>query len=115
MRDAARHPVREIRWVDRTAVVDAEGDIDLSSSRDFQQVLLMLQDRNPARIVINLTAVPYMDSSGMASLVKLLSRTRRHGMPLRLFGLSDRVRSLFEITRLDGVFSICATEEEALA
>ncbi|HUS91219.1 MAG TPA: STAS domain-containing protein [Phycisphaerae bacterium] len=108
-------PVRAVRWVGRAAVVDVEGDVDLGRSVAFQMSLLRVMDDGPERIVINLSDVPYMDSSGVASLVKLLSRSRRQGVPLRLASLSDRVRSIFEITRLDTVFDIYPTEQEALA
>ena len=108
-------PVREVRWIGRAAVVDAEGDIDLSRSAAFQQALLEVLDGKPQRLVVNLAAVPYMDSSGVASLVKLLSRTRKMDLPLRLTGLCKRVRSIFEITRLDSVFEIAETEQEALS
>ena len=107
--------VREVRWVQDSAVADIHGDIDLSRSAEFQQSLLALLDRKPARIVVNLGDVPYMDSSGVASLVKVLSRARRCGVALALAAMTDRVRSVFEITRLDSVFEIHATEEEALA
>jgi anti-sigma B factor antagonist len=96
-------------------VVDVTGEIDLNSSLEFQQVLLRVLDKRPVRIVINLTEVSYMDSSGVASLVKLLSRVRKADSSLHLVGLQDRVRSVFEITRLDSVFDIRETEAEALA
>ena len=72
-------------------------------------------DKKPERIVVNLAEVPYMDSSGVASLVKLLSRTKRQGVVLCLAALTDRVRGIFEITRLDDIFDIQATVEEALS
>lgn len=108
-------PVQDVRWEEAAAIVSVAGDIDLHRSAEFQQALLDLLDRKPERIVVDLTDVPYMDSSGVASLVKLLSRTRRGGVGLCLVGLSDRVRSLFEITRLDDVFDIFPTQKEALA
>jgi anti-sigma B factor antagonist len=108
-------PVREIRWVGRIAVAAVRGDIDLSRSVEFQQQLLLLLDDKPQRVVVDLTEVPYMDSSGVASLVKVLSRARKIGATLVLVGLSARVQSLFQITRLDSVFSIMPTEKEALA
>ncbi|MHC4295537.1 MAG: STAS domain-containing protein, partial [Planctomycetota bacterium] len=98
-----------------SVVVDVTGEIDLNSSLEFQQVLLRVLDKRPVRIVINLTEVSYMDSSGVASLVKLLSRVRKADSSLHLVGLQDRVRSVFEITRLDSVFDIRETEAEALA
>jgi len=107
-------PVQNVRWVGTIVVVDVAGDVDLYCSAAFQQVLLDLLDRKPQRVVVNLSGVPYMDSSGVASLVKLLSRTRKSGVGLYLVGLTERVRSLFEITRLDDVFDIFGTEQEAL-
>ena len=113
--DSSISPVEAVRWLDRNVVVDIVGDIDLNSSVRFQEALLALMDAKPQRIVVNLAGVPYMDSSGVASLVKLLSRARKSASALYLVNLRDRVRSVFEITRLDSVFEIRSTEEEALA
>ena len=112
--ESASSPVQGVRWQDTIAIVDVAGDIDLNRSLDFQRSLLEVLDKKPGRIIVNLSGVPYMDSSGVASLVKLLSRTRKCGSQLTLVGLTKRVQSLFEITRLDVVFSICATEKEAM-
>ncbi|MCK4601775.1 MAG: STAS domain-containing protein [Phycisphaerae bacterium] len=108
-------PIENMRQVGCSVVVDVVGDIDLNRSLAFQQALLELLDNKPERLVVNLSGVPYMDSSGVASLVKLLSRVRKVGLSLCLVAMRDRVRSVFEITRLDSVFDIYATEEEALA
>ena len=111
-------PIVDVRWIgpkQSTAVIAAAGDIDLHRSASFQRGLLEVLARGPERIVVDLTYVPYMDSSGVASLVKLLSRARKGGAEVYLTDLTDRVRSVFEITRLDTVFTICDTEQEALA
>jgi len=108
------HPVQAVRWQGEVAIVEVRGDIDLGRSIPFQQALLAVADRRPKRIVINLSAVGYMDSSGVASLVKLLSRTRRRDIGMALVNLTDRVRSILEITRLDKVFEIHPTEQEAM-
>ena len=107
-------PVRSVRWDGKTAVVEVAGEIDLNCSNEFQGDLLKVLDRRPDRLVIDLTNVTYMDSSGIASLVKLLSRTRKSGVTLRLAGMRDRVRSVFEITRLDTVFDIRPTVAESV-
>ena len=111
---AKSSPVKGVRRVGRAVILDCSGDVDLHRSALFQQDLLKALDERPERIVVNLKEVPYMDSSGVASLVKLLSRARKAEMPLMLVSPSDRVRSVLEITRLDRVFAICDTEEEAL-
>ena len=111
------HPIRAVRWAgpqDATAVVEATGDIDLNHSPAFQSGLAEVLHRQPSGIIVDLSAVAYMDSSGVASLVKLLARSRQAKATLRLAGMNDRVRSIFETTRLDRVFDIFATAEEAL-
>ena len=108
-------PVSNIRWQDKTAIIDASGEIDLHQSTVLQQKLLDVLDQKPNRMIINLSNVSYMDSSGVASLVKLLSRTRKNGISLALAAPTKKVKAIFEITRLDSVFNIFESEEEALA
>ena len=108
-------PVRAVRWTQSAAVLEVAGDIDLNTSPGFLQAVLAALDKRPGKIVINLGSVPYMDSSGVASLVKVLSRARRSGVQLILVEMTDRVRGVFEITRLETVFDILLTEAEALA
>lgn len=107
-------PIESVDWKDATAIVSATGDIDMSSSVAFQQEVLKILNSNPQRIVISLHGVNYMDSSGLASLVKLLSRSRKTGAKIVLAGLNPRVKSLFEITRLNGIFKICDSIDEAM-
>jgi len=107
-------PVTDIRWSGKTAIVDATGEIDLHKSALLQQKLLEVLDQKPDRMIINLADVSYMDSSGVASLVKLLSRTRKNGISLALAAPTKKVKAIFEITRLDSVFDIFDSEEEAL-
>ena len=106
--------VKAVRRVDQATIVEVVGEIDLNESLEFQRVLLALMDENPDRIVIDLSGVSYMDSSGVASLIKLLSRARKAKTSLYLVGMVERVRSISEITRLDSVFDICGSVEEAL-
>ena len=114
-KESVGNPIKCVRRVGTDNVVDVAGDIDLNCSHPFQQALLTLLDENPRRLIVNLAGVAYMDSSGVASLVKVLSRARKSGCTLYLVALQERVRSVFEITRLDDVFSIRKTEQEALA
>lgn len=105
-RQHPRRPIRSVKRSEGVVVVEAAGDVDLDASTAFQQALLELLDEDTKTIVIDLAGVAYMDSSGVASLVKLLSRTRRKGVSLKLVAPSQKVRNIFEITRLDTVFEI---------
>jgi anti-sigma B factor antagonist len=108
-------PIENVRWQGKTAIIDCNGEIDLHKSTLFQQGLLDVLDEKPKGVVVNLAKVAYMDSSGVASLVKLLSRTRSMGAKLCLLAPTPKVMSVLQITRLDSVFDIRDSEEEATA
>ncbi|CAN5738168.1 STAS domain-containing protein [soil metagenome] len=98
--------------VGAATVVTARGDIDLSGSPLLRQELKKLAGK---RIVVDLTGVPYMDSSGLATLVEAMQGARKNGGQIMLVGLNDRVRSIFSIAKLDTVFKIAANVDDALA
>lgn len=97
-----------------TTVFDVNGDIDINSSPDMREVFENLVSKKIMKVVVNLNGVSYIDSSGLATLVEMLKKTRSYGGKLRLSNLAPKVRSLFEITKLEQLFDICDTEEEAV-
>ena len=101
-----KSPVKRIDWKNDTAIVHAQGEIDLHISSQFQLDLKKLIEQKPIKIILDLNDVPYMDSSGVAALVKLLSKTRSENIKLTLVNLSEKVKSIFEITKLTSVFDI---------
>ncbi|TVQ53489.1 MAG: anti-sigma factor antagonist [Phycisphaerales bacterium] len=95
-------------------IVRPIGDIDLSRAPHLREQLSGALQEAEARLVINLDDVPYMDSSGVATLVETMQMCRRSGKKLVLCQLQDRVRSIFEIARLDMVFTIVENTDEAI-
>ena len=104
----------QIATVKGTHTVQVRGEVDLQTAPQLRDLLLDTVKKQAGDLLVDLSQVGYMDSSGVASLVKLLARVRREKVSLKLAGLTPRVRSVFEITRLDSVFEICASVEEAL-
>lgn len=100
---------------DGAVIVAPEGDVDLSRSPVLRTSLKQALTAKPSRLVIDLGLVDYMDSSGVATLVEALQIARKSGTKMVLCGMKDRVRSIFEIARLDTVFTIAATREAAMA
>ncbi|MEM7229009.1 MAG: STAS domain-containing protein [Planctomycetota bacterium] len=100
--------------IDQALVVQPHGEIDLSRSPAFRTYLTQAVKKKPERLIIDLAEVPYMDSSGVATLVEAMQTARRTNAKLVLCGLQDKVRSIFEIARLDMVFTIVGTRDEAL-
>lgn len=97
------------------AVIIPSGEIDLISSPELRQHIKRVQADKPARVVINLENVPYMDSAGVATLVEAMQVARKTNTRLVLCGLQEKVRSIFEISRLDTVFKIVDSEDAAMA
>jgi anti-sigma B factor antagonist len=92
------------------------GEVDLHNSPELRAALLgMLTKTLPKRLVLNLAQVPYMDSSAVAVLVEVLQRLRRAGGRLMLSALQPRVKGLLEIARLDSIFVLAVSDDEALA
>jgi anti-sigma B factor antagonist len=100
---------------DGAVIVAPEGDVDLSRSPVLRTSLKQALTAKPSRLVIDLGLVDYMDSSGVATLVEALQIARKGGTKMVLCGMKDRVRSIFEIARLDTVFTIAASREAAMA
>lgn len=105
----------EIQELADGVVLRPIGDVDLSRAPSLRNQIRDVQANRPSRLVVDLTKVAYMDSSGVATLVEAMQVARRNEGNLVLCGLQDRVRSIFEIARLDMVFTIVATEHEAFA
>ena len=106
--------VKQVRELSDAVAVDISGDVDLHRSPALRETLAKLIDANPARLVLNLSEVGYMDSSGVATLVEALQRIQRKQGRLLLHSLSPRVQSIFEIARLESIFEIYPSEDEAL-
>ena len=96
-------------------ILALEGDIDLYQAPAVKARLDAFIAQKPARILVDLSRVTYIDSSGLALFVECLQRIAEHGGRLALFGLSESVRHVFEIARLDQVFSIFPDESAARA
>ena len=107
----------QISIIDRdgVTVLSPTGDVDMNASPDLRASLRPLVNEDNPRLVIDLSAVPYMDSSGVATLVEAMKLVRNHNGALALCGMNDRVRGIFEIARLDQYFNIHDSVEDALA
>jgi anti-sigma B factor antagonist len=99
---------------DDATILTPHGEIDLSRAPSLRVHLNEALAPGPPRLIIDLQDVHYMDSSGVATLVEAMQLARRKGSKLILCQMQDRVRSIFEIARLDMVFTIVAGTEEAL-
>ena len=93
--------------IENGLLVYLQGEIEFSKTPYLRTNLIaLLEEQKPKRLIIDLSHVPYMDSSGIATIVEVLQWQRRDGNSLVLIGLQDKVYSMLEITRLDQLFTI---------
>ena len=105
------HNIRE----EASAVVIAfEGDVDLESSRQAREVLLECMGRKRA-LLVDLSQVTYIDSSGVAALVESFQSARKGGTIFALAAVSDATMRVLQLARLDKVFTIFDCVEDGLA
>lgn len=90
------------------------GEIDINTSPQVKKVFDKLVEAKRKKIILNFKDISYIDSSGLATLVEILKGLRSYGGRLKLTNLSTKVRSLFEITKLEKLFEIVFEEEEAV-
>lgn len=96
-------------------VIQPEGEIDLHSSAMVREQLEPLITSERACIVIDLSRVSYIDSSGLALFIEAMQRVQNYGGRFALSGLRENVRHIMEISRLDQVFQLFPDSAAALA
>jgi len=108
-------PVKEVRREGAALVVVLAGEIDMRHTPDVHSVLLDACRKQPSVLVVNLEEVTHLDSSGIGMLVDVFRRVKEFGGQLALCGVRPEIYALFEITRLNALFSFYPTEAEALS
>ncbi|UCE06505.1 MAG: STAS domain-containing protein [bacterium] len=101
--------------VEETLVIEIEGEImGGSESESFQNIIYKAIEEDKVFIVADLTKAHWMNSSGLGMLISGLTTLRSSGGDLRLANLSEKVRRPLEITKLETVFLIYNSVEEAI-
>ncbi len=91
------------------------GEIDMHSSPVLRKELMKLVDRKITPLIVDFGGVSYIDSSGIATFVEVLKSMMEYGGALRLTGIPDSVMEIFRFARLDSVFDIYESVDNAVA
>jgi anti-sigma B factor antagonist len=95
------------------AVARVAGELDATAASDLRRQLVTAAETNP-NVIVDLSGVPFIDSSGLSALLHASWDIRsRHGT-LVLAGAGDKVRTVLAVTRLDTLFTVVGTVDEAL-
>ena len=96
-------------------VVEVDGQLIVGNRQELKQKVLDALESGSRKFLIDFTKTGYIDSSGLGVLVSLSKKIRDEGGDLRLAGLNDDLKTLFELTKLDTLFAITDSAAEALA
>ncbi len=99
---------------DETHIVAVTGEIDLFTAPEFKQRVAAPIDAGRSRVIVDLTATTFIDSSSLGVLIGAHRRLRRHDGSLVIVCTNDAISKTFRITGLDSVFTIVGSLEEAL-
>lgn len=106
----------EVKLDGNILMVNLEGEVDMSSSGQVWDAMSpYLEGKKPKAkaAIVNLSKVSYMDSSGIATLVRAWQTTKKSGGKLRLAAPSPSVQDVFELAHVNTIFDIVASVEEA--
>jgi anti-sigma B factor antagonist len=103
-----------VREENGVSIVSVTGDVDLESSPVARKTLLDCVGGSKL-ILVDLSAVDYIDSSGVASLVECFQAARGSGNGFALVSVSEAALRVLKLARLDKIFTIYATVEEGLS
>jgi anti-sigma B factor antagonist len=96
-----------------TSVVSFNGALNARSAEEAKQTFRTLVDQGITGIIVDLSQVPFIDSSGLAALVSGLKTLGGEAANLKLAAPQSQARLLFELTMFDRVFEIHDTVEDA--
>ncbi|MDX9786923.1 MAG: STAS domain-containing protein [Desulfobacterales bacterium] len=91
-----------------------EKRIDAATATEFKQKMSDWIDSGNRRIILNLSEVDFIDSSGLGAIISGLKKIGNEGN-LVICGVKETVMSLFRLTRMNRVFDIFPSEEEAVS
>jgi len=90
-----------------------ENRLDAASAIQFKDRMRELTQTAPARVVLDMSLVSFLDSSGLGAIVAVLKKIKQ-GTSMELAGLTPTVQKVFHLTRMDTIFKIHPDTEVAL-
>ncbi len=105
----------ELRQRPGVGIIDLRGEINAFAEEALNAAYAEAERRQPEVILLNFTDVDYINSTGIALIVGLLTRSRASQRRLAAFGLNEHYAEIFDITRLTDFMMLFADESSALA
>ena len=96
-----------------TIVTFPEASLDVTNNRDFMKAMSPVL-KSETQVIFDMSKISFVDSHGLASIMVCRKRLKPSGGFFKLCGLSKSIQGLFDIVRLQKIFDIYKTREEAI-
>jgi anti-anti-sigma factor len=103
------------RTIDSFPILDIIGEVDLYNAREIKDALDVIMKSQKYDIIVNLEQVPFMDSSGIGTLVTGMYKLKKYHGNLLVTGVSGSVAKVFKLTGMESHLEVYPTVEEAVA
>ncbi len=104
----------EVKQEGGIAVMQCGGSLDADTVGAFKKIANDLVSGGSTHFIIDCTGLTFIDSMGLGVLISLLRRVRSKNGDVKMAGLTDEVKTIFEITRLHRLFDVCADANAAV-
>jgi len=95
-------------------ICSLEGEVNINTSPELRKAFDGIIAGSEKKVLIDFTGVSYIDSSGLATLIEMFQRLKKSGGNLRFSNMNQKVKNIFEITKLYKLFEIFESREAAL-
>ncbi len=95
-------------------IISISGDIDMYSSPELRKELMSIVQKKVSPLLVDFRGVSYIDSSGIATFVEGLKGMMKYGGKLKFVGIPEKIMEIFCFAKLDKVFEIYGTMNDAL-
>jgi anti-sigma B factor antagonist len=96
------------------SILNMEGNINAGNSEVLKDIVKNLLSKQEKNIIFNFSNVDFIDSSGLGSLVGCLRSVKKEGGDIKIYGLIEKVRVVFELIRLHQLFDIFENKDDAI-
>ncbi len=104
-----------VREIDSIPVIDVFGEVDLYNAKSIKDAIDEKVKEQKYEIVVNLEKVPFMDSSGIGTLVTGMYKLKKYHGNLKVSGVNGSVAKVFKLTGMESHLEIFPTVEEAVS
>ena len=104
----------ETRTENGVEVIDASGQLDAFTTPDVKAKFKELTDARNYKLVLNFQKVDYVNSTAIGAIVAVAQQVRRRKGDLKIFGMKEDIRKVFDLVGASKILEIFKTEQEAL-